>query len=410
MRPLNMRVAILVFLVAAAAAEPPDGMRCYYGSTHAHCWFPDGGDDGGFKTSLSRKEIREPSNGAERRTYRRSHPDLYSGGTAADAFRYARERAKLDFLAMTVHNHMTTDPEYAGLLEVARAANRRDGFCAIVGQEWSTISSGNHVNVLGTKSVCRVAKGSYREFYGKWLPSHPAAAVVILNHPNRPGRGGFGRQLAKTEYGLDDYGGDPVRLAAAARPYVRLIEVVSGPSHGRLENFRRWRGRPYGYFRYLNRGFRVGPCVGTDNHYQNWGTSSPSRTGVWARGLTPALLLEAMYRRRTFATEDSSLSVWLQVGKTPMGTAVRTAARRVTASITVRDTDEPNVTYQIRVLVDRDGMGGEEAVVVHEIHKTRGGAVDVVLDLPAVSTYVLAHVVQRSDADAAWTAPVWIDR
>jgi hypothetical protein len=408
-----VRPGIWILLLGATSwAAPPDGLRCYYGSTHAHCWFPTGGDDGGLRTSIRRQDAREPSDGAERRAWRRLHAERYEGGTPADAFAYAHARGKLDFLALTIHGHMAEPAEYERVKAAARAANRAlaGRFCALVGQEWSTISTGNHVNLLEAESLCRVPKGRYDLLYESWLPAHPETELVILNHPARPRRGGLPRHLWKTEYGLDDYDGSAPALARAARPYVRLIEVASGPAFGRLENFRRWRGRPGGYFRYLNRGFRVGPCVGSDSHYQNWGTSSPARTGVWAWGLTPALLLDGLHARRTFATEDRNLSVWLSVAGAPMGSVHRTDQLRFPVTITVHDRDEPKAVYQVRILVDGDGPGREEAAVVSEEPRARAGTLHFEVELPRAPTYVLAHVVQRHDEDAAWTAPVWLER
>ena len=411
---LRLALLVLTILLPPALAEPPRGMHCLYGSTHAHCWFETGGDDGGIRTEVDRKQMPGMTGGDAFRKFRAEHPDLFRGGTAADAFAYARERAGLDFLALTVHNHMTTAAEYASLRRTVAEVNREHAgtFCALVGQEWSTISRGNHVTLLGAGSICNVPKGAFGELYGKWLPAHPETALVILNHPAYKRKRGwsFGGKLVPLEYGLDDYGGDARALAQAARSHVRLIEVISGPGHGRLENFRRWRGRPQGYFRYLNRGFTVGPTVGTDNHYQNWGTSSPARTGVWSHGRTPGFLLEALHARRTFATEDRNMTVWMTVAGAAMGREITSGVAEVDVEITLADKDEPDALWQVRLLVDGDGFLGEQARVVHEIPEAKAGTHSVRLTLPATDTYVLAHVVQRHDEDAAWTAPVWVRR
>jgi len=410
-RRVVARLWALFALAAAAPADPPAELRCYFGSTHAHCWLPTGGDDGGFRTDVSPKDARaEPEADAPRRAFRQSHPELYRGGTPDDAFRYAHEKGGLDFLALTIHDHMATPEEYAAIGEAANEANRRFAgrFCAIVGQEWSTISTGNHVSILGATGLCDAPKGRYDLLYGTWLPARAEAPVVILNHPFRA-RGELDKKLLATEYGLDDFGGAPDTLARAANPHVRLIEVVTGPAFGRLETKRRWRGNPDGYFRQLNRGLRVGPCVGSDNHYQNWGTSSPARTGVWATGLAPPEILGALRERRTFATEDENLSLWLEVEGAAMGTTLVTSARRVRASLKLEDRDEQGARCQVRWLVDPDGVGGEEASVVAEAEGA-GGEVHAELAVPEAPSYLLVHVIQLGSEDSAWTAPVWIDR
>lgn len=405
------RIGAVLLIAAAAAAGPPAELRCFFGSTHAHCWLGTGGDDGGFRTDVPQKEAqKEPKDDAARRAFRRARVEFYRGGTPDEAFRYAREKGMLDFLALTIHDHMALPGEYEAIREAAAEANRHYGgrFCALFGQEWSTISTGNHVNILGAKELCDAPKGRYDLLYGKWLPARDEPPVVILNHPFRA-RGEIDRGLLESEYGLDDFGGAPDALARAANPHVRLIEVVTGPAFGRLETRRRWRGNPDGYFRQLNRGLRVGPCAGSDNHYQNWGTSSPARTGVWATSLAPAGILSALRERRTFATEDENLVLWLEAEGAAMGTGLTTPAPRVRASLTLEDGDEPRARYQIRWLVDPDGVGGEEATVVKETEGA-GGEVHAELDLPRAPSYLLVHVVQLGDEDSAWTAPVWIDR
>ncbi|MCK6459437.1 MAG: CehA/McbA family metallohydrolase, partial [Planctomycetes bacterium] len=373
----------LLALASLAAAGPPPELRCRFGSTHAHCWLETGGDDGGFRTDVpSETARREPSDGEARRAFRRDHADLYRGGTPADAFRYAREKGGLDFLALTIHSHMATPAEYAAIRDAAAEANRRYGgaFCALAGQEWSTISSGNHVNILGATEICASPNGRYDALYERWLPARAEAPVVVLNHPFRA-QGELDRRLLETEYGLDDFGGDPAALARAANPHVHLIEVVTGPAFGRLETRRRWRGNPDGYFRQLNRGLRVAPCAGSDNHYQNWGTSSPARTGVWTRDLSPAEVLSALRARRTFATEDENLSLWLEAEGVPMGGTLATAATRVRASLWISDGDEPRARYRVRWIADPDGVLGDEAKVVREAEGV-AGEVSLDLDLP----------------------------
>jgi hypothetical protein len=403
-------IAVLLSLAAAAAGGPPEEMRCYFGSTHAHAWHETGGDDGGFRAEVTAKQAgREPKDDAARRAFRRHHPELYRGGTPTEAYRYAREKGKLDFLALTIHDHMALPAEYEALKEAAAAANLRYAgeFCALFGQEWSTISTGNHVNILGAAELCRVPKGRYDLLYGEWLPARAEAPVVILNHPFRAD-GELDRRLRETEYGLDDFGGSADALARAANPHACLIEVVSGPAFGRLETRRRWRGRPDGYYGCLNRGLRVGPCAGSDNHYQNWGTSSPARTGVWARDLAPASILGALRERRVFATEDENLSLWLEAEGVPMGGVLATDATRVRTSLVIADPDEPRARYQVRWLVDRDGLGGAEAEVVREVEGA-AGEIPMDLDLPLAPTYLLVHVVQIQGEDSGWTAPLWID-
>jgi hypothetical protein len=124
-----------------------------------------------------------------------SHTGYSDGtGTPAEAFTYARDVADLDFLAVTEHNHATADtgapadrrngvliahrPElYAGgsdsLVAAAAAATEPGRFVALYGQEFSTISSGNHVNVFDVPQVIDAPSGAFDVFLALWLPAYP---------------------------------------------------------------------------------------------------------------------------------------------------------------------------------------------------------------------------------------------
>lgn len=107
-----------------------------------------------------------------------SHTSYSDGsGTPAEAYRHARDVARLDFLALTEHNHaeaigsdgigigvdatLYKGPGSAALIPVANAMTESGRFIALYGQEYSTISSGNHVNVFDIGEVINVEKGRF---------------------------------------------------------------------------------------------------------------------------------------------------------------------------------------------------------------------------------------------------------
>src|SRR5207247_1600845 len=89
-----------------------------------------------------------------------SHTSYSDGsGTPREAFRYARDTGKLDFLAITEHNHKSAmnpkDPHdavgiainhslyngsgFGSLASAAKAYTKAGSFVALMGQEYSTI-------------------------------------------------------------------------------------------------------------------------------------------------------------------------------------------------------------------------------------------------------------------------------
>lgn len=212
-------------------------------------------------------------------------PDMREA--ALFAFRYARDEAGLDFLAITPHSVddraddpadivSVSDDAYAALLGAAGEVTHTSSgdFLAIAGVEWSTNSTGNHVGVLGTSVPAKVERGRFDVLYDEFLPARAALGerpLVVLNHPRTFGRDDgvldgawdqiFGvpltdirrdgdRRQKFNDYGLDDYPPlsevrdawidghvlpDPAvveatlaNMWAASGSWVRLMEVTLG--------------------------------------------------------------------------------------------------------------------------------------------------------------------------------------
>ncbi len=210
-------------------------------------------------------------------------------------------REDMHFLAVTEHNHrdaergakertdgvlIATQPQLYGgagsesLMATANRMTENGQFGALYGQEFSTISSGNHMNVLDAPRVIPDANGAFDDLM-PWLDANRytsgAAPLVQFNHPKWKRRN-------DNNYGRDDFGGDDALWVAAVGTKASLIEVLNTTATKPGQGF-----RPYAhereYFEYLNLGFRLGPTVGHDNHYRNWGTSNDARTGVVAASL-----------------------------------------------------------------------------------------------------------------------------
>ena len=175
--------------------------------------------------------------------------------------------AGLDFLAITEHNHdrgdgkgerrdglvIATRPDlYRGTpdaqVETAAALDRPGECVTIYGQEFSTISQGNHVNVFDVREVIRVPDGRF-DLMLEWLETHRdgagASALLQFNHPATGTR-------ALRDYGRDDFSdGDELAWLQAMSPRVSLIEVFDAPALKDGEGHRT-DDRSSLYRRYLN--------------------------------------------------------------------------------------------------------------------------------------------------------------
>jgi trimeric autotransporter adhesin len=353
-----------------------------------------------------------------------SHTSYSDGSlTPEDAYRHARDTAGLDFLAVTEHNHLgriANEPLlYSGtgsvtLISTANRFNVDSQFVALYGQEFSSISSGNHANVLEVQELIpasEVPNGSWNVLLDDWLPSHLDSqgqpAIVLLNHP------ATASSPNAREYGRDDFPtAEAWRTALDAR--ASLINIVNGPSHDSPQP-----GTPSEaeFRRYLNLGFHLAPTADQDNHRVNWGSAADTRTGVLAPALTKADILEALRNGRVYATQDRNLRIVSRVqgelmGSRITGAAVPSLGTAVPIEVELDDDDEPFAIYSIQAFSDT--IGGEEAQEVG-LPDTLTGNGTASLEVPYVggAQYIYLRITQTDDddetLDLAWTAPVWLE-
>jgi trimeric autotransporter adhesin len=360
-----------------------------------------------------------------------SHTAYSDGtGTPRQAYDHARTVAKLDFLAITEHNHskagstgddplnlnmalnhaLYNGPAASSLIATANQINLQfpNQFVALYGQEFSTNSGGNHINVFDVGEVISeelVPNKRFDVLYGSWLSTHldstNAPAIVQFNHP----------KSLEEDYGMLNYSSlEAVRVAAA--PYVRTIQIINGPHSAkepghRVDNIK-WRR----YLEYLNAGFRLAPTADQDNHFLTHGSATDHRTAVLAAALTKAEILKAIRLRRVYATQDKNLKVWFTINGQPLG-SVLTVAAGTPLQIKVRlsDADEPGARY--RVSLRRDVVGSEVDAKdeLAGSDRTGDGAVDFdQFQHTAEDEYFVVQIVQTGGdgADMIWTAPIWV--
>jgi hypothetical protein len=355
-----------------------------------------------------------------------SHTSFSDGsGTPEEAFRFARddEGARLDFLALTEHNHaealgpdnrgIGTDaalykgPRSDALIPVARRMTEDGRFVALYGQEFSTISSGNHVNVFDIGEVITVGKGRFDLLLGFLAANRDSAGqppVIMLNHPKNT------LTVDPKEYGRDDFPTQDewVRRMGAQ---VRLIQIINGPGQEAGENLRPARPDEDAFFKYLNLGFRVAPTADQDNHQKNWGAATPARTAIVAASLTKASVLDALRRRHVYATEDRNLSVVIKVNGRLCGDVISPIpVGPLSIEYRIADADEPTADYEIQVF--RDSVGGPTAQMVTSVSTETGGGAGTIEDIAVGNQpqYLFFKVVQTDEGgrqELAWTAPVW---
>lgn len=356
-----------------------------------------------------------------------SHTSASDGtGSAADAFAHARDVAKLDFLAVTEHNHLLggdkaspevrhglyTGPDAGAVVPAADAANQDGQFVAIYGQEYSSMSKGNHVNVFDVREVIDVPNGDFAGLLN-WLRANPDSsgrdAIVQFNHPAL----GYRREpIGPKEYGRDDFG-DMKGWIEHMGPVTSLIEVLNGePAQGAAD--RRSPQIMDDYFpRYLQLGFHLAPTGDQDNHQPTWGDATDTRTGVLAPALTRAALLQALRDRHCYATEDKNLRLIFKVQGHLCGDILEAPGplENLAISYQIADNDEPEAAYTIDVY--QGAIGGKLAEIVQTVQLAPGDPKTGEFKGPVLSVdgaFLYFRITQTGGAipDRSWTAPVWL--
>ena len=428
MKKIISLIAFFIYVTSSAQIDP--SQKVYLGLLHAHTLISDG------------------------------------SGTPVDAFTKAKSKG-LNFFAETPHNHsaaesgakerndgvlIATQPllyngssnvsvtrkwkennvqhtETVSIKPLIKAAHdaTTSNFIALYGQEFSTISSGNHINVFGINEVLTVDNGDFKGLLAK-LKTLPKQPVLQFNHPDvhmdlfYNGTKSSIKENMFNDYGIDanDLGPHFKDFVKAMDPYVHVIEVLSGPALSEtVESDFKYDPNENDYFFYLKQGFHVSPSVGQDNHYKTWGEITDARVGIIAKSLSESTIYEALRLNRTFATEDRNLKVILYINDSLMGSHVSAGEEtELNIKVLIEDADEPNSTYEIEIY-------GAEIEPQLSTAATDWKAKDGFLETISVSKngiyavpgifanknpwFYYAKVIQNS-TDKAWTAPIWINQ
>lgn len=358
--------------------------------------------------------------------YLHAHTSYSDGeGTPQEAYVHGRDRGGLDYLVLSPHNHrdagrIATQPDlYNGegddaLINIAAALTEDGRFVALYGQEFSSISRGNHVNVLDAPTVIAVTNGAFDELVTDYLPNNLDSSgntpLLVLNHPDSGPR--------NREYGRDDFGSEQAWVETIDQ-HASIINLINGPSHE--SGMQPIPGPAEGSFRFfLNRGFHLAPSIDQDNHRRTWGTIHDGRTAVVAPELTKAAVLAALRSRHAYATTDRNLSIICRVQDGLCGDIFAAPAEgtELAISLEIQDADESSAVYQVEVFSDE--IGGSFVDLDEPIEQVMFDG-DGTLSIPHLrylggNTYFLFRITQfaadddtGADADRVWLAPVWFE-
>lgn len=454
-----------------AAEQDAAATRVFFGNLHAHYQVSDGNrklDDGKLQRQVDGVlvDVSDEVDG----------PDV-----AKFAYEYARDEGELDFLALTPHtsDERADDPadianmsaaEFERLTATARRVSEDSAgnFAALVGGEWSTSSTGNHLGVLGVTKIPKTERGDFAALYETYVAERVAAderPILFFAHPRTFRRQDeslagewdqvFGHNLLEitrfgernvkfNDFGLDDYPPladvraswidgsampDEATVAAtlanvrvAADPWARLIEVTvnrgnelaseipTNPSivtneDGSVERF----VKTDDWFYYLGHGFRLAPIASHDNHFANWGTGHTSRTAILAADLEQDTLLDALREMAVYASEDENLELRVYADKRiRAGQSMATTSDAIELRVRASDPDFAG-PFTATVLVGTVGGPPPASAAMVELAADTWTTIDVPLPTKG-EHYIVVQVHEAAPDRMAWSAPIFASR
>jgi hypothetical protein len=311
-------------------------------------------------------------------------------------YAYGRQAAGLDFASVTSHDFEMTPADWQQMQEATRRAHQPGRYVTFLGYEWSgghARGGDNNIYFLGDEGPL---------LYCGPCSSDTAWEPATL-HIDRT------RTLADLVADLGDtpalivphFGGRPANLDYHDARIMPVLEIHS--CHRTYEHHAR---------EALQRGLKVGFIGGSDDHRGALGDSVPtarerffsSRNGlvaVYARELTCEALWEALYARRTYATNGCRMALVFSANGVPMGGELAVAA------------GEPvqfTFTAILDGMLDRAELCTADGVLTTFVwpdnqHTTFSG--EHTLPAPAgTSAYYLK--VYQTDGGVAWSSPVWV--
>jgi hypothetical protein len=367
--------------------------KLFFGVNHSHTKYSDGGialDD----FSDEPKQVATPT----------------------DAYEYARDKGKLNFLGITDHNHMLdkTCPgcskdrviaRYAESLKEAREVSEPDKFLGIYGMEWGKYKPG-HVNLYNQTKIFNwgnepkqvdVAESAYADVYKAMEDKDnqvDGGSVLCFNHPN-PG----------------DF--NNLKMPSQAPDSVTGIAIMNGPSHSRHNKFDGRAGVfDEQYDKALGIGWRVGPEAHQDNHYINYGTASPNRTVVLIpkdEQFTLATYIKALKNRRFYASQDRNAHLYFSAntGANFLGDVIESSTP-VPVEVEVFDPSGEDVK-SIEIIGGQ--VTGKTSTVTNRVLESVNQdklSAAIPRQPQGQRWFYYIHATQK-DGDSIWSAPIWVE-
>jgi hypothetical protein len=375
---------------------PAPEYRIYAGNIHSHTantW------SHGEQYAKAEPDSRDSKNKAKAAKVARPDWRKHQGPPSAH-FALAKANG-YDFYIATDHSQEAAfqppspdNPAWVAARRDAAAATDQN-FVAIVGYEHSENNGpkgSGHLNVINSSDYLNaLAPGIDLPYLYRWVasvrPDGDGPVVATFNHPGA--------------HGYNDW----AYRNSQVTDVLCLLEVINSDNKIHYA----------AYVNALDKGWKVSPVCGNDNH-GFWGiTHHTSRTFVLATAKTKASILEGMKHRRTYASLDKNIRCRYTVNGAVMGSTLsQPDTFQFHISISDPDTDKP------KDKITKIDIVKDEGVVVQTYEPTPAHELSWAPTIrDSNNRYFFVRVWNAGGGDApggkpanpvAWLSPVWTGR
>lgn len=401
--------ALILLLASTAFSQnniPFPELKIYSGSTHAHSIFTMSHGEHLQKAGSDEKAMLVDSNHLNRPGSVQLRPDWDKVQGQPDKHFELAKKNGYDFYTVTDHSQeecFFPTPRFntAWIIQHKQAEQAADKkFVGLIGVEHSENDGPGgtgHINVINSEEYINgLATGVDISYFYRWLknakPYGDGPVVASFNHPG--GKKNF-----------DDFNFRDDSLTNI----ITMLEVINSNKNIHYD----------GFIRALDKGWKVSPVCGNDNHGITAIDKHMSRTFVLALANTKKDILEAMQKRRTYASLENNIQCRYTVNGAIMGSTLNRPSS-FKFNIHISDPDK-NIPEDRITKIDIIKDGGEVAASynvpapAHEVVWT-----PVIKD--SNSKYFFVRVWNAGGGDAkgaekknnpsadqpvAWLAPVW---
>ncbi len=272
-----------------------------------------------------------------------SHTSASDGsGSFSDAYFMAREKANLDFFAITEHSDLldnnlncniddaSKSKKWTNLLENKNWFMSNDKFIPLSGFEMSYRSDKQnptgHINIYNSKGFVSSNNPhlTLDKFYK--LISKKEYLIGQFNHPSKK----FG-----------DF--DELKYNKSADDIISLLEIYNGYIPNKIiESIDM-------YQLALDNGWHLAPTSNQDNHRVDFGVANEFRTVILSTKLTEESLFDALKNMRVYATNDKNIKIDYYINNLPMGSTLKNISK-LNFYISVFDKDKKDKISKIEVV------------------------------------------------------------